>query len=121
MALVTNDKPVMDGDRKILDAGSRVDDADPIVLERPDEFRPLGTAVDENTGRTSAVAANPELLHPDAPANDARSGGGEDPVSTPMGGPTPHRVRDTSATPAKASDAPKATDASPAAPKTQGK
>jgi hypothetical protein len=97
MALVTNDNPVMDGDRKVLDAGSKVEDSHPIVQANPGEFRPLGLAVDEGTGRTSAVAAQPDLLADDVPDNDARSGGAEDPVSTPMGGPEPHRVRDTSA------------------------
>jgi len=119
MALVTNDKPVMDGDRKILDAGSKIDDAHPIVQAHPDVFRPLGLAVDEGTGRTSAVAAQPDLLHPDAGDNDARSGGGDDPVSTPMGGPTPHRVRDTTATNPPATPATR--PAQPSESKTAGK
>lgn len=124
MPMVTNDQPVFGPDgTKVMDAGSKVEDSHEIVQRYPDQFRPLGTAVDEGTGRTSAVAADPELLHPDAPEGDARSGGGEDPVSTPMGGPTPHRVRDTSATPpAKPADATsKPTDAAQATPKTQPK
>lgn len=107
MPMMTNDQPVMGPDgTKILDAGSRIPDDHEIVQQYPDQFRPLGTAVDENTSRTSAVAADPEIRHPDAPENDARAGGGEDPVSTPMGNEGPDRVRDTSAKPpqAKVSD-----------------
>jgi hypothetical protein len=116
MAMMTNDEPVFGPDgTKILDAGSRILDDHEIVKAQPGAFRPLGTAVDEDTSRTSAVAANPDLLADDAPSNDARSGGGDDPVSTPQGNAGPDRVRDTSAqsAPAPKQDGGKATKTEP--------
>lgn len=61
MALVTNDKPVYEAQdkRKVVDAGSLLDDSNPVVLRNPDAFRPVGPMADEPGYRSSAVSADP--------------------------------------------------------------
>lgn len=63
MGLVTNDEPVYEtpAERKVADAGTVLDDSNPVVLANPGAFRPVGPAKDEGEGRTSAVAADPTL------------------------------------------------------------
>jgi hypothetical protein len=63
MALVTNDEPVFESPaaRKVADAGSLLDDSNPIVQANPEAFRPVRPADDEGEGRTSAMAADPQL------------------------------------------------------------
>lgn len=99
MGLVINDEPVYakQDDRKIADAGTVLDDSNPIVLNNRGSFRPLEPEADEADGaRVSAATANPDPVTGVPPASDAVP----TEALTGMGpGNTPAKK-----TPAKASD-----------------
>jgi len=69
MALVTNDEPVFEtpAERKVADAGTVLDDSNPVVQANPEAFHPVGPADDEGEGRTSAVMADPDLQSEETP------------------------------------------------------
>lgn len=74
MALVINDEPVYEQqeNRKIADAGTVLDDSNPIVLAHAGAFRPLQPEPDEAEGaRVSAATANPDPVTGVPPASDA--------------------------------------------------
>lgn len=74
MALVINDEPVYDQPekRKIADAGTVLDDSNPIVLANAGSFRPLQPEPDEADGaRVSAATANPDPVTGVPPASEA--------------------------------------------------
>jgi hypothetical protein len=92
MALVTNDEPVFEtpAERKVADAGTVLDDSNPVVQANPEAFHPVGPADDEGEGRTSAVAADPQLQSDQtpkaAPKAEPAEGAHHAPTSAPKSG-----------------------------------
>lgn len=88
MALVTNDEAVFENpaERKVVDAGTVLDDSNPVVMANPGAFHPVEPADDEGEGRTSAVAANPELQAEETPKAAPKSAGPTDAHGSPASG-----------------------------------